>query len=481
MTSGSPAAGADRPQPDSVWQRRPILSAALRSSVYAAPVAAGLAVSLLLSRGVSRPPGALLTICWWVAMADATLLTVIATERITRQLLPLAALLNLSLAFPDQAPRRFAVARRVGRPRDLQHQLEEARAAHGKTADVTYMQTILELIAALSVFDQRTRGHVDRVRVFTEIIAAEMHLPAADRARLRWAAMLHDIGKLTVPAEVLNKKNALNPAEWAVVRRHPEEGARLIDPLRPWLGPWALAVEHHHERWDGSGYPRGLVGEQNSLGGRIVAVADAFETMTTARPYKRPMSVAAARAELVRCAGSQFDPAVVRALLNVSMGRSWRAVGLASLVAQFPLISPIRSALFQLSTVAPSAVATGLAALPLVLTMPAPAHLGAHANSVMSPPSLVAAATQPANFVGASATSSPSPPPQPTDPPATRVPASAPPTALPTARPSTPPSPTPTLAPPSPSPSPPRAVAPPSAWPSPPLPSPPPWHRPVWP
>jgi HD-GYP domain-containing protein (c-di-GMP phosphodiesterase class II) len=127
-----------------------------------------------------------LTICWWVAVADATLLTVIAVERITRQLLPLAALLNLSLAFPDQAPRRFAVARRVGRPRDLQHQLEKARAAHGKTADIPYMQTILELIAALGVFDQRTRGHVDRVRVFTEIIAAEMHLPPADRARLRW-------------------------------------------------------------------------------------------------------------------------------------------------------------------------------------------------------------------------------------------------------------------------------------------------------
>ncbi len=477
MSSGSPAAGADRPNPNNGWQRRPILSAALRSSVYAAPVAAGLVVSLLLSRGMSRPPGALLTICWWVAVADATLLTVIAVERITRQLLPLAALLNLSLAFPDQAPRRFAVARRVGRPRDLQHQLEEARAAHGKTADIAYMQTILELIAALSVFDQRTRGHVDRVRVFTEIIAAEMHLPDADRARLRWAAMLHDIGKLTVPAEVLNKKGSLNPAEWEVVRRHPEEGARLIDPLRPWLGPWALAVEHHHEHWDGSGYPRGLVGEQISLGGRIVAVADAFETMTTARPYKRPMSVAAARAELVRCAGTQFDPAVVRALLNVSMGRCWRAVGIASLVAQFPLISPIRSALFQLSTVAPSAVATGLAALPLVLTMPTPAQLGAHGNPLASPPSVVAAATLPADSPSASAASSPSPQSQPADPTATPAPASAPRSVPPSAR----PSPTPAPAPPSARPSPKPALGPPSAWPAPHRPSPVPWRRPVWP
>jgi hypothetical protein len=114
--------------------------------------------------------------CWYAAVADATLLTVIAVERITRQLLPLAALLNLSLLFPDQAPRRFAVTRRVGRPRDLQRQLQQARAAHGQTADVTYMNTILELIAVLSVYDRGIRGHVDRVRVFTEMIATEMHL-----------------------------------------------------------------------------------------------------------------------------------------------------------------------------------------------------------------------------------------------------------------------------------------------------------------
>ncbi|HAW10640.1 MAG TPA: hypothetical protein DCX12_06185 [Chloroflexi bacterium] len=373
-----------------------------------------------------RAPGLLLTMCWYAAVADATLLTVIAVERITRQLLPLAALLNLSLLFPDQAPRRFAVTRRVGRPRDLQRQLQQARAAHGQTADVTYMNTILELIAVLSVYDRGIRGHVDRVRVFTEMIATEMHLLAADRARLRWAAMLHDIGKLLVPTEVLNKQGALDRHEWEVIRRHPEEGARLIDPLRPWLGPWALTVEHHHERWDGGGYPRGLAGEQISLGGRIGAVADAFETMTTARPYRRPMSVTAARAELVHCAGSQFDPAVVRTLLNVSMGRCWRAVGLASLVAQVPLISPISNVLSQLGTLTPSAVATGLVALPLVLATSTPVQLGAYGNSLTSPARLAAAATLPAAPADESRASSPSPQPWPVDPTATPTLASSP-------------------------------------------------------
>ena len=429
MTSDAPASGSDRSPPSHEWLRRPLLSFALRGVVYAAPVAAGLLVSLLLRRGMPRPTGLLLTIAWYTAVADAALLTVIAMERITRHLLPLAALLNLSLLFPDQAPKRFAVARQVGRPRDLQLQLERARAAGGQRPDISYMQTILELIAALSVHDRGTRGHVDRVRVFTELIATEMHLPPADRARLRWAAMLHDIGKLTVPAEVLKTQRALKPDEWKIIHRHPEEGARLIEPLRPWLGPWALTVEHHHERWDGSGYPRGLAGEQISLGGRIVAVADAFETMTAARPYKRAMSVTAARAELVRCAGGQFDPAVVRALLNVSMGRCWRAVGIASLLAETPLIASFGNLLSRLGSLAPSAVATGLVALPLILAPSASANLRTNPQPLTSAAGSVVTWPLPASAAGDPIVASPSPLPPPADPTPTPTPASAPPSA----------------------------------------------------
>jgi HD-GYP domain-containing protein (c-di-GMP phosphodiesterase class II) len=266
------------------------------------------------------------------------LVTIIALERAGRRLLPLAALLNLSMLFPDRAPKRFAVARRVGKPRDLQRQLQEARDKGVTGGEVAHMQMVLELVAALSVHDRQTRGHSERVRVFTDLLSDEMKLAPGDRARLRWAALLHDIGKLVVPAKILSKPAKLSDSEMDKVRRHPDEGARLIGSLSAWLGEWAGAVPHHHERFDGRGYPLGLAGDQISLAGRIVAVADSYEVMTAVRPYRKPIGVSAARQELVKCSGTQFDPVVVRAFLNISVGRLWRVVGLSSWIAQLPLI-----------------------------------------------------------------------------------------------------------------------------------------------
>jgi len=292
-----------------------------------------------MSRLLPRPSGPAVALVSFVAVAVVTVLTIIAVERVARRLLPLAALLSLSLLFPDRAPKRFAIARRVGRPRDLQLQLQALRDKGIEGGEVAYMQRVLELVAALSVHDRQTRGHSERVRVFADMIADEMKLPNADRARLRWASLLHDIGKLLVPSEILSKPAALSSAEFDTVRKHPEEGARLIHPLRSWLGEWADAVEHHHERWDGFGYPNRLAGDRISLAGRIVAVADSYEVMTAVRPYRRPLGVAAARQELVKCSGAQFDPVVVRAFLNIGMGRLWRVVGFGSWIAQMPIVA----------------------------------------------------------------------------------------------------------------------------------------------
>ena len=302
------------------------------------PAAVGIAAGALLSRVLPRPDGFAAAALSFAAVSLVMLVTIIALERAGRRLLPLAALLNLSLLFPDRAPKRFAVARRVGKPRDLQRQLQEARDRGVTGGEVAHMQEVLELVAALSVHDRQTRGHSERVRVFTDLIAEEMKLAPRDRARLRWASLLHDIGKLVVPTEILSKPSKLTEAEMDSVRRHPDEGARLIGPLRAWLGEWAGAVPEHHERYDGRGYPRGLAGEHISLAGRIVAVADSYEVMTAMRPYRKPIGVSAARQELVKCSGAQFDPVVVRAFLNISMGRLWRVVGLGSWIAQLPLI-----------------------------------------------------------------------------------------------------------------------------------------------
>ncbi|HEX2025450.1 MAG TPA: HD-GYP domain-containing protein [Actinomycetota bacterium] len=319
------------------WKAHPVRSALLRVLVLIGPVAAGVTAGVALSRVVPRPEGAAIA-GWWAALLLTSFVVTEVVGRFLRRLLPLAVLMKLTLIFPDRAPSRFAMARRVGSIRNLEERVRHAKE-HGLDDDPSRAaETILELVAALSAHDRKTRGHSERVRAFADLLADALKLPQDARDRLRWSALLHDIGKLEVPGRILNKPGKPDPHEWETLQRHPEEGARLATPLLPWLGEWGTAIEQHHERYDGGGYPRGLTGDEISLGGRILTVADSFETMTAARSYKKPMSVSAARAELARCAGSQFDPALVRAFLNVALGRLWRTAGPASWVAQIPLV-----------------------------------------------------------------------------------------------------------------------------------------------
>jgi HD-GYP domain-containing protein (c-di-GMP phosphodiesterase class II) len=325
-----------------VWGRRPALSRALRVAVFAGPIAGSFGVAALLSHVLPRADSVGTRVLWIVVIVVASLVTLVALERAARQLLPLAALLNLSLTFPDKAPARFAVARRTGKPSDLQASLRRARES-GHEDEARRMQTVIELVLALSVHDKASRGHSERVRVFTDLLSAELKIPDSARNRLRWAALLHDIGKLEVPAAILNKPGQPSEDEWISLHRHPEEGARLLAPLLPWLGDWGLAVVQHHERFDGTGYPNRLKGHEISLAARIVSVADSYEVMTAPRPYKRQMGVAAARQELVRVAGTQLDPAIVRAFLNISLGRLWRTIGFGAWIAQVPTVGRLFS------------------------------------------------------------------------------------------------------------------------------------------
>lgn len=147
-------------------------------------------------------------------------------------------------------------------------------------------------------------------------IAAALKLEAAECRRIELGALLHDVGKLSIPDRVLNKPGPLNEIEWAAMRRHTAVGVSLL--MRLLDLPDVLEVVHsHHERWDGQGYPDGLVGEQIPLAARIVAVADAFHAMTEPRPYRQPRSASSALAEIVSQSGRQFDPACVEALQAV--------------------------------------------------------------------------------------------------------------------------------------------------------------------
>jgi hypothetical protein len=325
------AAGQDR------WRRQAVGATLLRAAVLAGPVLAslGAAVSvrplLPAAASLAGRAGNLLVL---LLVSTAVLVLV---DRLARRALPLVTLLNLSMLFPDRAPSRLRVAREAIRRRPIEEQLARVRDAGADPSAVA--QEILTLVAALSRHDRPTRGHAERVRMFTDLLAAQLKVPERDRDLLRWAAILHDIGKLRVPATLLNKPGKPTDEEWSLLKAHPGHGAEMAAALLPWLGEWGTVILEHHERYDGTGYPTGLSGAQISLGARIVSVADAYDVMTAARAYKRPVSRAAALAELVRFSGSQFDPTVVRAMVAVGAPRLRRAQGLVSWLADVPLVA----------------------------------------------------------------------------------------------------------------------------------------------
>ena len=181
------------------------------------------------------------------------------------------------------------------------------------------MSLLLALARAIESRDPYASGHGVRVTAVAEAVALRLGWDEDQIDVLRMGAVLHDIGKLTVATDVLGKPGPLDDEEMAHVRRHPETGARMVE-LIPSFRPAVAGVRHHHERWDGQGYPEGRSGSAIPPEARVLAVADAFDAMTSDRPYRPALLPERAIAELERCAGSQFDPDVVAALVE-----AWRA------------------------------------------------------------------------------------------------------------------------------------------------------------
>jgi PAS domain S-box-containing protein/putative nucleotidyltransferase with HDIG domain len=191
-----------------------------------------------------------------------------------------------------------------------------SRACAFAELEQAYIDAVLSLARAVDARDAYTADHSERMARWAEAVARRMGCSPGEVREVRWAALLHDIGKLGVPDAVLRKPGPLTQEEWEVVRRHPVLGEEILKPVRRLAGV-AKLVRHHQERWDGAGYPDGLRGEQIPLGARILAVVDAYTAMTDQRPYRPPRSHEEAVEELRRCAGTQFDPEVVRAFLEV--------------------------------------------------------------------------------------------------------------------------------------------------------------------
>ena len=330
-----PTKGAEE-LPAEKWTSRPLVARGLRSAVIVVPFLASLVATLSIRPLLPQPDGFLSAAVVLLPLIVVGVTVALLVERSAQRLLPLASLLELSLVFPDQAPARYSTALKNGSKRRLQHQVDHILDEGFSSDETEAASQVLDMVEALRRHEPLTRGHTQRVRAYTEMIADELDLDEITRSQLLWAVLLHDIGKLTVPAEILSKNGAPDDEEWELIKGHPAAGAEMVEPLAPWLGAAIGAVGQHHERWDGTGYPAGLAGEEISLAARIVAVADAFDVITSARSYKRPLSAEASRAELVRCAGTHFDPEVVKAMLRVSLGKVASPWGRMGWLAQVP-------------------------------------------------------------------------------------------------------------------------------------------------
>ncbi len=179
-----------------------------------------------------------------------------------------------------------------------------------------YLETIRSLAAAIDAKDSYTHGHSRRVTDLSVGLALEMKLPKKEVDIIRHASLLHDVGKIGISEQILRKPGKLNDEEFEAIKSHPNIGAGILSSIE-FLKDVCEIIKHHHERYDGRGYPDGLKGEEIPLGARIVTVADSFDAITSKRPYRKPLTLDEATAEVIRCSGNQFDPEVVKAFVSL--------------------------------------------------------------------------------------------------------------------------------------------------------------------
>jgi PAS domain S-box-containing protein/putative nucleotidyltransferase with HDIG domain len=185
-----------------------------------------------------------------------------------------------------------------------------------KSLEASYLDTIKTLVLAMEAKDHDTRGHSERVRKYAIKIAEQLQLSDSQMSVLNYAGYLHDIGKIGISDFILNKKEPLTKSEYKIIKKHPEIGHNMLKGVKHLYGVCKI-IRSEHEKFDGSGYPDGLRNREIPVGARIIAVADAYDAMTTDRPYRKALPQKEAVRRLKAGAGTQFDPMVVRAFLEV--------------------------------------------------------------------------------------------------------------------------------------------------------------------
>ena len=221
--------------------------------------------------------------------------------------------ISIGTASKNKAEEPLAKVQKVAEDRMYRHKLQNYREIKGALLKSVYRK--------LQEKSFETEDHIRRVRNISLKIGENLALPQAELNRLAVLVLLHDIGKIKIFEEILTKKGLLDNEEWETIKMHPEAGSRIARATEEFAHV-ADDILSHHERWNGSGYPRGLKGEEIPLLARIMAIADAYEVMTSGRPYRRALLPAAAIIELKRCAGSQFDPRLVEIFVSLLRQKS---------------------------------------------------------------------------------------------------------------------------------------------------------------
>src|SRR4051794_4513111 len=221
------------------------------------------------------------------------------------------ATVERSAAQKEQQLERYAADLRetFKRERERRHELRRS-----------YMATVRALCNAVEARDAYTGKHAERVAAYGMEIARVLDAPFADDPEVEFGFLLHDVGKVAVPDSILWKPEPLTAEERSLMERHPLVGWEILREI-DFLGEAKLVVRHHHERWDGAGYPDGLAGEVIPLSARVFAVADVLDALTTVRPYRAPSTMIEARAMIKDSSGTQFDPEVVDAFLEIKPER----------------------------------------------------------------------------------------------------------------------------------------------------------------
>lgn len=214
---------------------------------------------------------------------------------------------------PREDPRS---GREVALFQEAFHRMLDSIEESQRERESSYIEAVEAVMAAIDHRDRESAGHSYRVGRYAVLLAQRLGLSGNDLQAVEWGALLHDVGKIAVPDAILRKEGPLNDSEWRVMRRHPEWGHAILEDVR-FLHPALDIVRHHHERWDGNGYPRGLRREEIPLAARIFSVVDTYDAITSDRYYRSARSHEEAIEELRRVAGEQLDPRIVEAFLDL--------------------------------------------------------------------------------------------------------------------------------------------------------------------